>query len=386
MGRRKVDLIENSAVEVLRSFVHDPGVLDTQERRGSCEELERSYRRHDRSRFWEDPVASSVEKKLKHLSNIDLGHLSREAVFQTTPGLAYLTVDILLRLVLRLLSRETPVAHGANCDDVLGESGATPVRHLVDLALLSLANFLEDLSWRHVFFRALHQIQVEHQRDEVVARVRCQRLPITCQPTLALQDALSRRLVGSPRSLTDGSSEATGGQGGDGPRARTGGGARTGTPLRGASKLQASPLNHTAVRLTSHLVRQNPAFLPASSYASLAPHLTDYLLDTSFTLAGDGGDVSVADLVAVLDLFAACARGSLHFRQYVKGSCRKRELFKRLLGFLGLGPRGRDQAVVVRALCALTRVVAGDALEGKVRERNRSWLKRTVNARAVLRS
>ncbi|CAN0575816.1 unnamed protein product, partial [Ectocarpus sp. 12 AP-2014] len=70
--------------------------------------------------------------------------------------------------------------------------------------------------------------------------------------------------------------------------------------------------------------------------------------------------------MVVLDLFAACARGSPHFRQYVKGLRRKRELFRRLLGLLGPMCEGR---IVVRALCALTRVLAGDPLEGKVFDR-----------------
>ena len=118
--------------------------------------------------------------------------------------------------------------------------------------------------------------------------------------------------------------------------------------------------DRVAVRLCCSMVRHCPLSFSASSYAALAPHLTDYLLGSSNS---NEETASQEDLTVLLDLFAACARGSPHFRQYVKGLRQKRELFRRLLAFLG--PRC-DGVVVVRALCALTRVLAGDPLEGKV--------------------
>ncbi|CAM9935319.1 unnamed protein product [Pylaiella littoralis] len=124
------------------------------------------------------------------------------------------------------------------------------------------------------------------------------------------------------------------------------------------------------------MVRHCPLSFPASSYASLAPHLADYLLRSGGSGGGSSGGSTATineevvapqnGLMVLLDLFAVCARGSPHFRQYVKGIPRKRELFRRLLGLLG--PRC-DRRIVVRALCSLTRVLAGDPLEGKVFDR-----------------
>ncbi|CAN0269693.1 unnamed protein product, partial [Scytosiphon promiscuus] len=154
-----------------------------------------------------------------------------------------------------------------------------------------------------------------------------------------------------------------------------------------ASQRPVVAVDCAAVRVCCSMVRHRPLSFSASSYASLAPFLVGYLLDGRGNGAGGAtadskkdknrngsstgckdteGAAARGELVVLLDLFAACARGSPHFRQYVKGLRRKRELFRRLLGLLG--PRC-DGEIVVRALCALTRVLAGDPLEGKVFDR-----------------
>lgn len=284
------------------------------------------------------------------------------------PGLVYSVIDALVRFVARFLPLVDPstavAAAGAAPPSPQQPQPSPPsqplVKGLVDLALLGLANLLESPSWRHVFFAVLHEVQRERHRHQQHPRAGHSGGG-GAKPSGAstsLQEYLWRRIVA------------------DAPAA--GGAARSGAkvPLS-ASSPSAEPrpvpaVDQVAVRLCCGMVRHCPLSFSASSYASLAPHLTDYLLGCGGGGGSGGGtattDKEIAsqnDLTVLLDLFAACARGSPHFRQYVKGLRRKRELFRRLLGFLG--PRC-DGVVVVRALCALTRVLAGDPLEGKVRK------------------
>lgn len=305
-------------------------------------------------------------------------------------GLSYRSVHALLRLLL--------ASH---------RSTQEPAARVADLALLTLANLLESPPWRHIFFRALNEVQLEQeQSDEAV----CNETPISGGGSsrgspATLQDILWKRIIaGSPPSpLTLPLPLAS----------RAGVGESSDTdecPQLHTFSGLASPVDHSAVRLTCHMVRHCPFSFPASSYASLAPQLTDYLLrystrapvasnrgrpisgragdgnckttDIRNTPAGVGAGVKDGglqtglsqDLVVLLDVFAACVRGSPHFRQYVKGSRSKRELLRRLLGLLNSSApspsddgRGDSRgAIVVRALCALTRLLAGDGLEAKV--------------------
>eukprot|EP00752_Nemacystus_decipiens_P009229 g8244.t1 len=284
-----------------------------------------------------------------------------------SPGLAYSAIDALVRFVERLLplvdpaSSDTPGAR-RSAQRQRQPSPPTPANALVDLALLCLANLLESPSWRHVFFRVLHDVQLEqqhrHQRQQQQARAVSGGgggsgvEPGGAGVAVSLQEHLWRRVVVADAVALTGDAAGPGEEAPPPlPSPSSSSGARPVLP-------EVDPV---AVRLCCSMVRHCPLSFSASSYAALAPHLTDYLLSGS-----DKGAASREDLTVLLDLFAACARGSPHFRQFVKGHRRKRELFRRLLGFLG--PRC-DGVVVVRALCALTRVLAGDPLEGKVFDR-----------------
>lgn len=324
-----------------------------------------------------------LQRKLRHVSVLCVD--SNDTEMDTTilndgagTDVSYRTVHALLRLVrASQLSSRMPVGAAA--------AGLTRV---VDLALLSLANLLESPSWRHLFFRALGETRlIQKQEDKLCGKNDDSGRRST------LQDILWQRVIAydlprpppAPLAVRKGNSEVVDSREQSGPRL-------------------IWPVDHSTVRLTCHMVRHCPLSFPASSYASLAPQLTDYLLrgeapvanrsrattrraggnsnatdSSSGTGAGIGnsteGTGSSEDLVVLLDIFSACVRGSPHFRQHVKDSRSKRELFRRLLGFLSSSsgpPRGHgdgsvDERIVVRALCALTRVLAGEALEGKVR-------------------
>eukprot|EP00903_Cladosiphon_okamuranus_P014395 g13363.t1 len=279
-----------------------------------------------------------------------------------SPGLVYSVMNGLVHFVTRLLPLVGPAT------ETTGAARSAPAlaNGLVDLALVCLANLLESPSWRHVFFRVLHDIQREqHQQQHHLRAGNSGAKPSGAG--VSLQEHLWRRIV------ADAGGPLTSDALRPGVQAR----AQAQVPLPSpASPERRTAVDHVAARLCCSMVRHCPLSFSASSYAALAPHLTDYLL------SGGGSNTAAAaattattnnkeiaaqeDLTVLLDLFAACARGSPHFRQYVKGLRRKRELFRRLLGFLG--PRC-DGAVVVRALCVLTRILAGDPLEGKVFDR-----------------
>lgn len=353
------------------------------------------------------PVAADIswasigglEKKLKRISLLCAENTCTEVA--GTPvsqggggstGLSYRSVHALLRLLLASL-----------------RSTREPAARVADLALLVLANLLESPPWRHLFFRALNEIQLENEQSDEET---CNKMPIggggsSRGSPATLQDILWKRIItcsppSPPRPQLPVASRTGVSESGDTDECQQ---------LHTISGL-ASPVDHSAVRLTCHMVRHCPFSFPASSYASLAPQLTDYLLrystrapvasnrerripgragdgnckttDVRNTPAGVGAGVKGGqlqtglsqDLVVLLDLFAACVRGSPHFRQYVKGSRSKRELLRRLLGLLNssapLPPPTDDErgggrgAIVVRALCALTRLLAGDGLEAKV--------------------
>lgn len=322
------------------------------------------------------------------------------------PCLTYSAVDGLVRLVGKLVplvdigpngrstgsssrgDRCVSSAGGNEQDGEEGEEAASLVaaNALVDLALLCLANLLESPSWRHVFFRVLHEVQLEQQlqhdhspiaengeRPPTAVAGRSQQQQQQQPRTPTLQEFLWRKMVTEAPAGAGATTTATG------TAARGRAGSSPSTPS--SSSRLVVPVHRAAVRLCCNMVRHCPLSFPASSYASLAPHLADYLIGNagaSAAVGGDGGGAggvpdegSEADLMVLLDLFAACARGSPHFRQYVKGLRRKRELFRRLLACLS---PGRNGGIVVRALCALTRVLAGDALEGKVRDGSKRLL------------
>ena len=324
-----------------------------------------------------------LELKLAELSALHVDDMmDAERAIATAPGLVYSTVDGLVRLVTRLLLLVDPVAGGGGGGDggggrPSGQAGRAyaAAKSLVDLSLLSLANLLESPPWLHVFFEVLHEVQLEQQQQQQQSSADGQSAGgggATGSAT-TLHEHLWRRVVADKENHATATAAA----------AATGSTRKK--PLRPHSppppptpSRLAAPVDHAAVRLCCSMVRHCPLSFPASSYASLAPHLTDHLLGDAGMPAsgggvgrGGGGDPSAAgkgkqadeDLMVLLDLFVACARGSPHFRQYVKGLRRKRELFRRLLSLLG--PRCHG-GIVVRALCALTRVLAGDALEAKV--------------------
>ncbi|CAM9723958.1 unnamed protein product [Ectocarpus sp. 12 AP-2014] len=324
-------------------------------------------------------TAGPLRRKLRELSALHVsddgpspggtGGVSAAFAVAAPPGLVYAALDALVRLVSRLLllvdaasSDATPTLLSAKQDS----ADAPPLASLFDLTLLCLANLAESPSWRHVFLRVLHEVQLEQQQSRGGAGGGSGGEANSATGT-TLQEYLWRRVVVADRTTAGGAamSEAT-------------------------PSPPAPAVNLAAVRLCCSMVRHCPLSFSASSYASLAPYLAEYLLGegggdgggsggggsggSSHTRRGSssrsngskGGGGAQTDLMVVLDLFAACARGSPHFRQYVKGLRRKRELFRRLLGLLGPMCDGR---IVVRALCALTRVLAGDPLEGKVFDR-----------------
>ncbi|CAM9277384.1 unnamed protein product, partial [Ectocarpus sp. 13 AM-2016] len=324
-------------------------------------------------------TAGPLRRKLRELSALHVsddgpspggtGGVSAPFAVATPPGLVYATLDALVRLVSRLLllvdaasSDATPTLLSAKQDS----ADAPPLASLVDLTFLCLANLAESPSWRHVFLRVLHEVQLEHQQSRGGAGGGSGGEASTATGT-TLQEYLWRRVVVADWTTACGAAVSE---------------ARPSPP--------APAVDRAAVRLCCSMVRHCPLSFSASSYASLAPYLAEYVLGegggdgggsggggsggSSHTSRGSssrrngskGGGGAQTDLMVVLDLFAACARGSPHFRQYVKGLRRKRELFRRLLGLLGPMCDGR---IVVRALCALTRVLAGDPLEGKVFDR-----------------
>ncbi|CAM9256695.1 unnamed protein product, partial [Ectocarpus sp. 4 AP-2014] len=324
-------------------------------------------------------TAGPLRRKLRELSALHVsddgpsrggtGGVSGAFAVAAPPGLVYAALDALVRLVSRLLllvdaasSDATPTLLSPKQES----ADALPLASLVDLTLLCLANLAESPSWRHVFFRVLHEVQLEQQQSRGGTSGGSGGEASTTAGT-TLQKYLWRRVVVADRTTAGGAVMSE---------------AKPSPP--------APAVDLAAVRLCCSMVRHCPLSFSASSYASLAPYLAEYLLGEG---SGDGGGSggggsggsshtsrgsssrsndskgrggAQTDLMVVLDLFAACARGSPHFRQYVKGLRRKRELFRRLLGLLGPMCDGR---IVVRALCALTRVLAGDPLEGKVFDR-----------------
>lgn len=318
-------------------------------------------------------TAGPLRRKLRELSALHVsddgpspggtGALSAAFAVAAPPGLVYSALDALVRLVSRLLLLVDPASSGATptlLSPKQESADAPPLASLVDLILLCLANLAESPSWRHVFFRVLDEVQLEQQQSRGGTGGGSGGEASTTAGT-TLQEDLWRRVVVADKTTAGGAALSA---------------ARPPPPP------PAPAVDRAAVRLCCSMVRHRPLSFSASSYASLAPYLTEYLLGedggggggsagSSHTSRGsssrsndnNGGGAAQTDLMVVLDLFAACARGSPHFRQYVKGLRRKRELFRRLLGLLGPMCDGR---IVVRALCALTRVLAGDPLEGKV--------------------
>lgn len=354
------------AAEVLRSFLEE--VADAQSTmfgNPSDERLvdrtssssAREERRREPKGEW---ALGSLEDRLRKLSSLKVGGLvETRQITAAVPGLAYTSVDALVRLLIRLLTLAARPARCARGNDTIDlrirpQEAAVPSREtqaLIDLALLCLADLLESPSWRHIFFRVLHDVQLEREESEhpaVAGRGAMDSGDST------LQGHIWRMIICEVTTATI-SDKAKSAGGDDGARA--------------PSSL-VSPVNHAAVRFCCNMIRHSPFSFPASSYAALAPHLADYLLASGGSKrdADDGAsgrERPDRDLMVLLDLFAACARGSPHFRQYVKGLRRKRELLRQLLAFLGPQFDGR---IVVRGLCALARVLAGDTLEGKVRD------------------
>ena len=329
-----------------------------------------------------------LERKLTELSALHVDDMiDAERVIAAVPGLVYSTVDALVRLVTRLLALVDSVDRGGGGGGSIRPSGQAgraydAASSLVNLALLCLANLLESPPWLHIFFKVLHEVQLEQQQQLSSPEGLSAGSGGETGSVATLQEHLWRRIV-TDATVADTDSHA----------AVSGSTRKKPLPPSPSPCRLVSPVDHAAVRLCCSMVRHCPLSFPASSYASLAPHLTDYLLGDAgvpaagggVTRGGGGGDgsgggggggggvggPSAADkgkqadeeVMVLLDIFAACARGSPHFRQYVKGLRRKRELFRRLLSLMG--PRCHG-GIVVRALCALTRVLAGDALEAKV--------------------
>lgn len=119
---------------------------------------------------WDDdePILDSgwastgaLERKLRRVSMLCVDSNDTETGIAALNGgagadVSYSTVHALLRLVRA--SRLTPrMPAGA---------AATGLVRVVDLALLSLANLLESPSWRHIFFRALGEVQLEQEQEE----------------------------------------------------------------------------------------------------------------------------------------------------------------------------------------------------------------------------
>lgn len=375
---------EGSAAAVLWLFVEQSHT--SLARSASCEGSDSPHGGQPCSRCESGWNITALESKLRQLSTVCVGRAGGAMLNETVSGLAHSTVEALVRLVVRLLPIERLPVPASDNDQLSGENKATAARRLVDLAILSLANLLDDQPWRHLFFRVLHQIRVDVHHDEASTTGSClvRNGPAGLSiPTASVQDALWRRLVTSSLAPDVGSA-TVGDREGCSPKTNFGSDDTTKVGLLpNHPKLIVAPLHRGAARLICHMVRHCPLSLSASSYASLASLLTDYLLgetlgrerrDRHQNTASSGklpgsskwGNVDMTDSV-LLDLFAACARGSSHFRQYVKDSGRKRDLFKRFLGLLNVGPQGESDGMVVRALCALTRIVAGDPLEGKVR-------------------
>lgn len=330
-----------------------------------------------------------LEAELRRLSALPVEQSAGDGLIHANlpPGLIYFTMNALVRLVEELLSEEPAPACGVGKPTIANKTDSPPPARntLLDLALLCLANLLEDPPWRHVFFRVLHELQLEPRRERNRGSQAANRSDGSRESSGArlqkqhsrqstLQERLWRMVITDPTMVTARDSDAA--------TAGSGVGETGGKVVVRSSSTSAlvSPVNRPAVRLCCNMVRHSPLSFPASSYSSLAPHLVDYLIDggrfpATDSIYGRGGNGGTAitsvdedfdvDLTVLLDLFAACVRGSPHFRQCVKGIRRKRELFRQLLTFLEPHPR-RDGRVLVRALCGLTRILAGDALEAKV--------------------
>lgn len=419
---------DGCVAEALQSFVDEVALIRRpyQSPRAPCPDGGNESSRPAVELSWH--LTEKLESKLLQLSKLCVGSgtLTGTAVQPVGAflGVAYRTVDALVRLidVFRRVFR----AEGGNCDSGrltnTKQVAAVPssevdiaVIRIVDLALFSLSNLLECPSWRHLFFRVLHDTQLEQQRREesfFSEHGASSPAPRLRGSVITLQDFIWRKIVADSPGLSPGSLTTHAGAGElEENRAQGCGPSTDCTGELRASAYLVSPVNHAAVRLTCHMVRHCPLSFPASSYASLAPHLAEYiLLDTTTgsetargadrsrcraakggdggggafrRTTGSGGNVQGGgamsrlrgDFVVLIDLFASCARGSPHFRQYVKGSRRKKELLRRLLGLLnspvrdpsGASSDVESEKIVVRALSALTRVLAGDALESKVR-------------------
>ena len=325
-------------------------------------------------------TAAKLEVELRRLSTLPVEQSARDRLFPS--GLVYTTVDSLVRLVVKLVpSEDPPAAVAGDGDPHLAKTGAyaSATSTLADLALLCLANLLESPLWRHIFFRVLHEVQLQlgpsqERRELPIASSGgggCQKEPIGVRlqkqrpSTTSLQERLWRKIVTDVPGVAGRENDAD---------VAAIGAAEEVLAISSSPGTLVTPVNRAAVRLCCNMIRHCPFFFPASSYSSLAPHLVDYLVGRGGFSGRDGScaatgtfvnELSEGDLMVLLDLFAACVRGSPHFRQCVKGLRRKRELFRRLLAFLGPHPR-HDDRILVRALSGLTRVLAGDTLEAKV--------------------
>ncbi|CAN0269633.1 unnamed protein product, partial [Scytosiphon promiscuus] len=198
--------------ELLRSFLEEldsaqpnlqtfllipPGIEETPKRsppRASGERLPQQQQQQQleyqtaQQTAW---TADALQGALKDLSALQLSEEGPppgtpplpppEALFAPapTPGLVFSALDALVRLLIRLLPLADPEINGA-------PSGARPqpprsppparcqherrrralAESLLELTLACLANLLESPSWRHVFFRVLHEVQLEQQQRQ----------------------------------------------------------------------------------------------------------------------------------------------------------------------------------------------------------------------------
>ncbi|CAN0420239.1 unnamed protein product, partial [Ectocarpus fasciculatus] len=123
-------------------------------------------------------TAGTLRRKLRELSALRVsdggispgGTSAVSAAFAVAapPGLVYAALNALVRLVSRLLLLVDPASSEATPTPLPPKrqsADAPPLASLVDLAILCLANLAENASWRHVFFRVLHEVQLEHQQS-----------------------------------------------------------------------------------------------------------------------------------------------------------------------------------------------------------------------------
>ncbi|CAM9581169.1 unnamed protein product [Choristocarpus tenellus] len=301
-----------------------------------------------RREWWVD----GVRGKLRRVSELHVDS-NISARLSESAGLAYSAIHALASLCLFLV------------DPTPANKAAVPLaatERLIELVFICLANLLEDPTCRNLFSRALFVLHAERQD-------RAQERQLSPRP-LTFQDALLCRILPGYAKGDEGRAHV------EDDSCYTSSSANV--------ACTTLSIDHAAARLMCHMMRHSPLSFPASTYAALASHLTGQLLGTgaassassvgSSTLSAslsqlrldEGGDDG-ADIVLIVDMFAACCRGSPHFRQYVKGLRRKRDLYRRLLGLLS---PNNSADLVVRSLSALTRLLAGDPLEGKIFVRN----------------